>query len=152
MSFNKVILEGHLGADPAIKETSNGKAVAEFSLATNSKTADGKHVDWHRIKAWERLAKTCQYLRKGSRVLVDGRIQYRSYEKDGQKKWITEIIAHQIEFLDKAPALVATGTDGKGLISREEYQRSEAERTYDNHRDDQRLDKSQDYNDNDIPF
>jgi len=110
---NKVILIGNLGKDPELKSTSGGKSVANFSLATNETwTKDGeKHekVEWHRIVAWEKLADLAgKYLVKGRQVYVEGKIQTRSYEKDGETKYVTEIVATNITFLggkqeDSAP-------------------------------------------------
>lgn len=106
-SVNKAIIIGNLGQDPELRHTPNGKAVATFSVATNrSWTAqDGttnEETEWHNIVAWDRLAEICQqYLQKGRKVYIEGRIQTRSWEdKSGQKRYKTEIVANQMIILD----------------------------------------------------
>lgn len=102
--MNKVILMGRLAADPEIKYTQTGKAVANFRLAVNrrlSKEGAGKQptADFFTIIAWQKLGEICgDYLNKGSQVLVEGRIQNSSYEKDGIKHYRTDIVATEIEF------------------------------------------------------
>jgi single-strand DNA-binding protein len=100
-SLNKVMLIGNLGADPEIRHTPGGSAVANFRMATTEVFKDRggntqQKTEWHRIVAWARLAEICeQYLRKGHRVYIEGRIQTREWEdqKSGQKRWSTEIVA-----------------------------------------------------------
>ena len=106
---NKVILIGHLGADPEIRYTADGTAVATFRLATTRRwtNKEGERVDqteWHRIVAWRRLGEICaQYLSKGKQVYIEGRLQTRSWEdRDGNKRWTTEIIAENMQMLGKA--------------------------------------------------
>lgn len=113
--MNKVILIGNLGADPEMRTTSSGKATAELRVATN----EGKdRVEWHRVICWEKQAELCgQYLAKGSRVGIDGRIQTRSYDdKDGNKRYVTEIVAFNVEFL--SPKGEAQDADEKPAPSR----------------------------------
>jgi single-strand DNA-binding protein len=105
---NKVILIGNLGKDPEMRYLPSGQAVAKFSLATNAKRKDksGQVIDitdWHNIVTFGRTAEICnQYLKKGSPIYVEGRIQTRSYDdKDGNKRWITEIIAQTIQMLGR---------------------------------------------------
>lgn len=105
-SLNKVQLIGNLGKDPELRYTSSGRAVASFSIATSSswKDQDGnvqERTDWHNIIAWAKLAEICaEWLKKGRRVYVEGRLQTRSYEKDGVKKYITEVVAEDMIMLD----------------------------------------------------
>lgn len=106
---NKVILIGNLGADPEIRYTADGTAVATFRIATSRRwtNKNGERVDqteWHRIVAWRRLGEICaQYLSKGKQVYIEGRIQTRSWEdKDGNKRWTTEIIAQNLQMLGRA--------------------------------------------------
>jgi single-strand DNA-binding protein len=105
-SLNKVQLIGHLGRDPELRYTSSGVAVATFSMATSDswKDQDGnqqERTEWHTIVAWRKLAEICgEYLKKGRRVYIEGRIQTRSYEKDGVKKYVTEIVADDLIMLD----------------------------------------------------
>jgi single-strand DNA-binding protein len=104
-SVNKVILIGNLGKDPDFKTTPSGKNVASFSLATTEKFGSGdakqEKTEWHNIVAWGKLAELAnQYLKKGSSVYVEGRIETRSWDdKDGVKKYRTEIIVNSIQFL-----------------------------------------------------
>jgi single-strand DNA-binding protein len=106
-SINKVTLIGNLGKDPELRYTSSGVAVATFSLATNEswKDQDGNLQDktqWHNIVAWKKLAEICgEYLKKGSKVYLEGRLQYRTYDdKNGVKKYITEIVLEEMLMLD----------------------------------------------------
>ena len=103
---NKVILIGNLGADPEIKYLSSGTTVANFRMATteNRLNRSGEKVaitEWHKIVAFGKLAEICgQYLNKGKQVYVEGRLQTRSWEdKDGNRKWTTEIVAIQMQML-----------------------------------------------------
>jgi single-strand DNA-binding protein len=105
-SLNKVILIGHLGRDPEVKYTQDGKAVANFSIATSEswKDRDGNKQDkteWHNVVIWGKLADICkQYLAKGRQVYVEGKIQTREYtDREGNKKKITEIVANQMVML-----------------------------------------------------
>jgi len=105
-TVNKVILIGRLGADPQLKYTPSGRANASFSLATNAvwKDQDGnqkERTDWHRISAWGKLAEIMgEWLKKGSQVYIEGRLQTRSYEdSNGVKKYITEVVADEMTML-----------------------------------------------------
>lgn len=103
--MNKVILLGNLGQSPELKKTPSGTAVTNFSLATTEhrKQQDGSYADsteWHKIVAWGKHAENCcKYLSKGRKVLVEGRNQTRSYDKDGQKVYVTEVVASQVHFV-----------------------------------------------------
>jgi single-strand DNA-binding protein len=102
--MNKVILVGRLAQDPEVRYTQSGKAVASFTIAVNRFSAGGqKEADFIPVVAWEKLAETCgNNLTKGQRVLVEGRLQIRSYEtNDGQKRRVAEVIAQNIEFLER---------------------------------------------------
>lgn len=106
--MNKVILVGRLAQDPEVRYTQSGKAVASFTLAVN-RFGGGQgqnNADFVPIVAWEKLAETCgNNLTKGQRVLVDGRLQIRSYEaNDGQKRRVAEVVAQSIEFLERRQA------------------------------------------------
>jgi len=105
-TVNKVILLGRLGADPQLKYTASGKATVSFNLATNAvwKDQEGKQqekTDWHRVTAWGKLAEIMgEWLKKGSLVFLEGRLQTRSYEDtNGVKKYITEVVAQEMEML-----------------------------------------------------
>lgn len=106
-SINKVILIGNLGKDPELRYTSSGTAVASFSIATSEtwKNADGdiqESTQWHSLVAWKKLAEICgEYLHKGSRVYVEGRLQYRTYDdKNGVKRYVTEVVLENLVMLD----------------------------------------------------
>ena len=102
--MNKVILSGRLVRDPEIRYTQTGKAVASFTLAVNRRfsSSDAQQTaDFIPIVAWEKLAEICgNNLIKGSQIVVDGRMQVRSYEaQDGSKRYVTEVVANDIEFM-----------------------------------------------------
>lgn len=102
--MNKVILVGRLAQDPEVRYTQSGKAVASFTIAVQRFGGGAqKEADFIPIVAWEKLAETCgNNLTKGQRVLVEGRLQIRSYEtNDGQKRRVAEVIAQNIEFLER---------------------------------------------------
>lgn len=111
MSVNKVILVGHVGKDPDIRYIEKNVAVANFTLATTEKgyalqngTQVPDRTEWHNIVAWRGLATTAEkYIHKGTQVYVEGKIQTRSWEKDGIKRYTTEIIADSIQLLGKRP-------------------------------------------------
>lgn len=98
---NKVTLIGNLGADPETRYTQNGKCVAELRLATTYGFGDKEQTEWHRVVVWDKAAEACgKYLKKGSKAYVEGRLQTRSYDdKEGNKKYVTEIVAHEVKFL-----------------------------------------------------
>jgi single-strand DNA-binding protein len=102
--MNKVILVGRLTQDPEVRYTQSGKAVASFTIAINRFSGQGqREADFIPIVAWEKLAETCgNNLTKGQRVLIEGRLQIRSYEaNDGQKRRVAEVIAQTMEFLER---------------------------------------------------
>ncbi|MGV8962897.1 MAG: single-stranded DNA-binding protein [Candidatus Saccharimonadaceae bacterium] len=110
MSVNKVILIGNVGKDPEIKYFDNDRAVANFSLATTERgfrAANGTEVpertDWHNISCWGGLAKVVeQYVKKGDPLYIEGKIRTRSYDdKNGVKKYLTEIIVDNLEMLGR---------------------------------------------------
>jgi len=103
---NKVILVGNLGADPDMRYTPSGQGVCELRVATSESWNDKngqrqERTEWHRIVVWGKRAEVCsKYLSKGRQVFVEGRIQTRTYDdKDGNKRYITEIIAAVVQFL-----------------------------------------------------
>ncbi len=104
--INKVILVGNLGADPEIRTFDQGIKKASFSLATSEsyKDKEGNRVDqteWHNISLWRGLAEVAEkYLHKGSKIYLEGKIRTRSYEKDGIKKYFTEIQGDNFVMLD----------------------------------------------------
>ena len=103
---NKVIIVGRLGADPEVKTVGSGQQVARLSVATSENWVDRdgqkqERTEWHRIVVWGKLAEICgRHLAKGRQVYLEGRLQTRSWEdQQGQKKYATEIIANNIQFL-----------------------------------------------------
>ena len=106
-SVNKVILVGNLGQDPEIRYTPGGAAVCNFSIATterwNSKQSGQleEKTEWHRIVVWGKQAENCkEYLSKGRPVYLEGRLQTRSWDdKDGNKRYTTEVVAQTVQFL-----------------------------------------------------
>ena len=105
-SVNKVILVGNLGSKPELKFLPSGQALCEMSMATTDKyEKDGQKqekTEWHRIVVWGKTAETCaQYLDKGRQVYIEGKLQTRSWDdkKTGEKRYMTEIVAHQVTFL-----------------------------------------------------
>ena len=109
--LNKVMLIGNLGADPEMRYTANGNAVTTFNLAVNRNWTgpDGERkeeTEWFTVVSWEKLAETVsQFLQKGRRAYVEGRLQTRSWEgQDGQKRYKTEVVANTVLFLDRPQA------------------------------------------------
>jgi single-strand DNA-binding protein len=102
--LNKVFLLGRLGSDAELKVTGSGASVLQFSLATSEKYTDKNNTkqektQWHRCKLWgDRATKLAQYLTKGSQIVVEGTIEYGSYEKDGVKHYTTDIKCFNVEF------------------------------------------------------
>jgi len=103
-SVNKIILVGNLAADPELRQTQKGVSVATFPVATNRDfTSNGekkKVTDFHRVVAWGKLAEICgKYLEKGKAVYIEGFVLNRAYEKDGERKYVTEIRAEEVNML-----------------------------------------------------
>ena len=113
-SINKVMLIGNLGSDPELRFTPSGVQVANFSLATSESWTDKsgerqERAEWHRIVLWRRLAEVAgQYLKKGSKIYIEGKLQTRSWEdQNGQKRYTTEVVANSMEMLDGGQAAAA---------------------------------------------
>ncbi len=122
-SLNKAMIIGRLGRDPEVRYTQGGQAVATFSVATDHKWTNKsgekqEKTEWHRIKAWGKLAELAgEYLSKGRQVYIEGRIETSEYtDKDGVKKYSTEINAQEIQFLDSKGG--AGGEGGGGGFKR----------------------------------
>ena len=104
---NKVILVGNLGNDPEVRYMPNGNAVANVSLATSETWKDKstgeqqEKTEWHRVVFFNRLAEIVeQYVKKGTKLYVEGRLQTRSWEQDGVKRYSTEVVANEMQMLD----------------------------------------------------
>ncbi len=117
-SVNKVILVGRLGKDPEMRFTPNGKAVTNFTMATSEIWSDQngekqERTEWHRIVTWGKLAENCaKLLSKGKQVYVEGRLQTRQWDdKDGNKKYTTEIIANNMQILSPMDSSGARSQD-----------------------------------------
>ena len=123
-SMNKVILIGRLGGDPELKYTSNGTAQALINLATSErwKDSDGNQqekTEWHRVIAWRRQAEFAgEWLKKGRLVCIEGKLSTRSWEKDGQKRYMTEVVADNITMLGSKAE--GGGGDSKGTPPKQE--------------------------------
>jgi single-strand DNA-binding protein len=110
MSLNKAMIIGNLGRDPEMRYTPSGQAVTQFTVAVNRNYKDSsgewkEETEWFRVVAWGPLAeRTAEYLRKGRKVYVEGRLQTRNWEdKDGQKRYTTELVASTVTALDPRP-------------------------------------------------
>lgn len=100
-SVNKALILGNVGKDPEVKSTKGGTVVANFSIATSFKQKDKDEVtEWHNITAFGRIAEIVRdYVKKGSKLFVEGRLETQSWEKDGQKHYKTVIIAEDLSLL-----------------------------------------------------
>lgn len=144
-SLNKAMIIGRLGADPEVRYTQNNTAVANMNVATSERYRDKngeqqENTEWHRVVAWGRTAEICQeYLKKGSLVYFEGPIQTREWEdKDGQKRYTTEIKALSMQMLDSRGS---GGGGGGGSQNTQKPQASEAV-----------IDDNFDDMDDDLPF
>jgi single-strand DNA-binding protein len=123
--LNKVFLIGNLGQDPEVRHTNSGQPVANLRVATSRKFKDKEgtwqeQTEWHSVVCFARTAETAgQYLRKGSKIFVEGRLQTRSWEdREGKKQYRTEVVAETLKFLDSkgggAPAEAGGGAPSRG--------------------------------------
>jgi len=120
-SFNRAIIIGNLGQDPELRHTQNQTAVCTLNLATTDykTSADGQKqefTEWHRVVVWGRQAENCgKYLAKGRSVMVEGRIQTRAWDdKQGQKRYTTEIVAQSVQFLGGGATRSQGQSQGQG--------------------------------------
>jgi single-strand DNA-binding protein len=118
MSLSKTMIIGKLGADPELKYTPSGAAVCNFSVATDESYTDKsgtkqEKTEWHRIVVWGKLAELCnQYLSKGKQAYIEGKNSTRSWDdKDGNKRYTTEINAHSVQFLSPKSEGATTGSN-----------------------------------------
>jgi single-strand DNA-binding protein len=123
MTMNKILIIGNLGSDPEMRYTPSGSSVTSFTVATNRRyrTSDGENreeTEWFRISAWNRLAETCnQYLQRGSKVYVEGRLTSRTYVgNDGQTRVSLDVNASEVRFIDSRNAS-QTGSGSSGTDS-----------------------------------
>ena len=115
--INKVILVGNLGQDPEVKYTAGGAAVTTLSLATSESWkdkdtgSDQEKTEWHRVVLWRRLAEIAgEYLKKGSKVYIEGQLQTRKWEQDGQTRYTTEVVGRDMQFLDSRGSSSSAGS------------------------------------------
>ena len=128
--INKVILIGRLGSDPEVRYTPSGVAVANFNIATSEEWKDKdsgekkERTEWHRIVAWRRLGEICgEYLSKGKQVYIEGRLQTRDWEdRDGNKKYTTEIVATDVQFLGTRDSSESAKPRGTSSTSSADFQ------------------------------
>ncbi len=137
MSVNKVILVGRLGRDPETRYTSGGQALSTFTMATDSTYKDKsgerqKRAEWHRIKAWGKLAEIVQqYLKKGSLVFIEGRLETREWQdKEGQKRYTTEIVANEMRMLGGKGDGMAAGAVAGTAHAEDQDQSGHADDTF----------------------
>ena len=99
--MNKVIISGRATADIELKTTPSGTAVASFTVAVDTGYGDKKQTSFLDVVAWQKQAENAsKYVHKGDRVIIEGRLQTRTYESNGQKRKVTEIVANEIEFIE----------------------------------------------------
>lgn len=116
MSVNKAILVGRLGRKPEQRTSQSGNAITTFSIATSERRKDqsgewSEHTEWHNIVCFGRTAETAaMYLDKGRQVYIEGRIQTRNYEKDGQTHYRTEVVANNLQFLGGREDAASSGS------------------------------------------
>ncbi len=137
MSVNKVILLGRLGQDPELKYTPGGSAVCNFSLATTESWTDKggqkqEKTEWHRVVVWGKLAELCnQYLSKGRQAFLEGRLQTRSWDdKDGNKRYTTEILASTVQFIGGPSANTNAGAGASAGVDTSYSQAPAREQEY----------------------
>ena len=113
--LNRVTIIGRLTRDPELKQTKSGKAVTSFSIGNTTGWGDNEKSNFFTVVAWQKTAEiVCQYMKKGSKIGVDGRLEYRSWEDDnGLKRSTVEIVAESIQFLDS----VASGQQKESVAS-----------------------------------
>jgi len=126
-SVNRITLVGNVGSDPDIRRTAAGTPVAHLSLATNRRFRrngeDQERTDWHRLTFWARSAETVErYVRRGARLYVEGRLEYGSYERDGQSVPTADVIVHEFMFLDPAGASLDGLEDDRDELAAEELE------------------------------
>lgn len=133
-SVNKVIIIGNLGADPEHRTTQSGAQVANLRIATSRGYTDKDGVrreetEWHSVVLWSGLAASAQYLEKGRKVYIEGRLQTRDWidQQSGQKRYKTEIVGQEMTFLD------SRGGEGQRVVTRDDTPRHAT--TIDNHDD-----------------
>lgn len=125
-SINKVILIGNVGKDPEIKSFEGGNKVANFSLATSEKFKDKngqkqEKSEWHNIAIWGKLADVVErYVKKGDKIYLEGKLTTRSWEKDGEKKYMTEVVCNQMTMLGSRQSKQTESDQEKNYADRDD--------------------------------
>ena len=135
---NKVMLIGNLGQDPEVRTTGGGTAVANLRIATSSRRKDDTgnwtdHTEWHTVVCFGKTAENCgRFLSKGRQIFIEGRLQTRKWQdRDGNDKWSTEVVAHEVKFLGGRPEGTNSysGNEGSSYTSKSGYGGSTSEGT-----------------------
>jgi len=157
--INKVILVGNVGQDPETRYMPNGNAVTNISIATSETWKDKntgeqqERTEWHRVTFYQRLAEiVAEYVKKGSKLYVEGRLQTRSWEQDGVKKYATDIIANEMQMLDSRGGMGANTGGNAGDNSGGNYSSAQAAPPPRNETPTQQAPADMDSFDDDIPF
>ncbi len=144
-SVNKVILIGNLGQDPELKYTPSGVPVCTFSIATTEKWNDKdgnkqEKTEWHKIKVWRKQAEiAAEYLKKGSPLYVEGKLETHSWEQDGQKRFMTEIVCDRFQMLGRKEDSGSSGSGSQYSASKGKSEEPADEPPPDNFADDDDL-------------
>ena len=156
MPLNRVMIIGNLGRDVELKYSQNGTAVGRMAVATSDSWTDAQgqkqeKTEWHNVTVFQKLAENCEkYLKKGSKVYVEGKLQTDSYEKEGQTHYSTKIIANVVQFLDSKEAGTGTG-NGQGGYSPQPQQQQKQIPAQSQQRQ-QPQQQHEEYTGDDIPF
>jgi single-strand DNA-binding protein len=108
--YNKIVIIGNVGQDPQSKTLENGTKTTSFTLATSETWKDKQgnkqeETQWHTVKLWRGLAEVAeQYVKKGTKLMIEGKVTYRTYEKDGETKYFTEIVGKEMKMLGGKPS------------------------------------------------
>ena len=148
--LNKCMIIGNLGRDVELKYSQNGTAVGRLAVATSDSWTDAQgqkqeKTEWHNVTVFQKLAENCEkYLKKGSKVYVEGKLQTDSYEKEGQTHYSTKIIANVVQFLDSKEAGTGTGNGQGGYSPQPQQQQKQIPA--------QSQQQHEEYTGDDIPF
>ena len=152
--LNKCMIIGNLGRDVELKYSQNGTAVGRLAVATSDSWTDAQgqkqeKTEWHNVTVFSKLAENCEkYLKKGSKVYVEGKLQTDSYDKEGQTHYSTKIIANVVQFLDSKESGTGTGNGQSGYSPQPQQQQKQIPAPPQQ----QRQTQAADYTGDDIPF
>lgn len=127
--MNKVFIMGRLGNDPELKYTPSGLAICSMSIATTEKYKEETRTQWHKVVVFGKLGELCnQFLKKGRQAWIEGQIQTRSWDdKEGHKRYVTEIIAKEVKFLDGFKEKESSTRESSGNKEQDEFESFMAE-------------------------